>query len=420
MKQISLRAALGAALALALWCLSALACGRAQALCGGVAVSYAGGGVSPAQIVRQQADAMADGSENQPEITLWQEHAAVPVEVDGGRSANAAVTVLFGDGQPLLPRALRYGSLPARSDPDGCVVSQGLADALWGGVNVLGLSLRVDGRDLTVRGVSRDNTLWLAYQAPADSVTPMGNLLLRFPQGGGRAEAQDFITRWDMSGGQMLDLTLLGWCARMLAALPAAALALSALARVLRRGRALRAHPALLASFGPPALLLCGGVLLAAGFPPRVPSQLIPTRWSDFDFWARLLSDMGGTLAAWVARPLTRLDVALLGTLAAATLLALIAAAGVLGTARRVGTLEGKGLLAACLVSPAVMLTMAWLLRDAGGLTLTRPMLLTPLAWMASNALLMHHSRWLSAAAGKEAAPYEAQDKAQAPGTAAR
>ena len=44
----------------------------------------------------------------------------------------------------------------------------------------------------------------------------------------------------------------------------------------------------------------------------NLPAALIPTKWSDFSFWARLASGLGESLGAWLSGPLTLRDLRLL------------------------------------------------------------------------------------------------------------
>ena len=84
-------------------------------------------------------------------LALWKEDSET-VTTDLERSSAAQCISVYG---PTLcfPAACLYGSAPGAGQWDGCAVSAGLADALFGSREVTGLELMVKGEKRRVTGV---------------------------------------------------------------------------------------------------------------------------------------------------------------------------------------------------------------------------------------------------------------------------
>ncbi|BDF68549.1 hypothetical protein CE91St43_25210 [Oscillospiraceae bacterium] len=384
-------------LALLAWGLCAFLAQEIGALSSGVSARWEGeGGVSPAQVEEALRYAREDGGENVPRMTLWREKPGAVLWDEGEeRTAAASVVEFYGQGADLWPVPFLTGNYPAQGDAEGIAVDEALSAALWGGVGRPGQIVRWEGKTYVLRGVFRGDGGLALLPGRADDADAWPNLFLRFPQQGGREAAQAFLNRNGWSGGDLLDLELLSWCVTALAGLPGAALLLGLLWKLLRRGLALRASPLLLASYLPPALCAGALALWCGNFPPRVPAALIPTKWSDFSFWARLASGLGESLGAWLSGPLTLRDLRLWPLALGCLLLSAAALALTLLAAERVRPRDGQGVVAGWALSLGTLLALVFLLGDRGGLALSRPMLLLPVLWPLFGWGLARHEEFL-------------------------
>ncbi len=402
------------ALALAAWCACALLAQRADGFCAGTAVYWSGTeGPSAAQLRRAEAQLAAGGRENLPRATLWRELGDQTVSQPGGGALRCDLLQCWGAAEDLLPLPLRAGFWPARGDTAGCAVDEGAAAALWGSADAVGRTLEWDGGRYTVRGVFRGDGGLVLVQGDPGLELPCGKLLLVFPEGGGREAAGAFLNAAGLAEGAVLDLPLLGQCLRGLSALPGGLLLVWIWALLLGRGRRLGGTPLLLACYLPAAVLCAGAALWAAGFPWTIPAQLLPSRWSDFSFWPRLLETHWARLTAFLAQSPGRRDVLLWPCALGVPLLA-AAAGGLTALAARQtrGSTDGR-CLAGCGawlagLSAAALWCACWDGGRLGGLALSRGMWLLPPLFLAVRRGLAVHAAALKPRGGHS---HETQDR---------
>lgn len=179
------------------------------------------------------------------------------------------VTVVYLAGNPAL---LGWGDL---SWQPGCLVDDETAQALFGTAHCGAQTVRQDGQTYPVLAAisAREPTL-VRLARPED-----GPVLDRCVLVGGTGE--EALLRWEISG-KSLDLTLLLdmlWNGALL--LPGTALAVLAW----RQRGCWRQRPPAWGTLALTVLSLAG--LAAVLGLVRIPPQMIPTKWSDFEFWGR-------------------------------------------------------------------------------------------------------------------------------------
>lgn len=216
-----------------------------------------------------------------PAFTFWTERT---VWVSAGQNGGDAVQITF-DGEPelALPVEYRFGRAPVNPEAGACAVSTGLAWALWGGEDVVGLTLTVEDVQCRVTGVFRDDGLCLlrpdstGFTAAELQNVPTGEDAYRLAaacaRDGGLGEPAEIL--W--GSGFAAWAGVLPWLPVLLAA---ARLAVWAIRKV--RGLSSFRRSAL--GFGLAFLL----AFLMPGILERIPAWLLPTRWGDFAFWSRL------------------------------------------------------------------------------------------------------------------------------------
>lgn len=214
-----------------------------------------------------------------PCFTFWAESSTW---VSAEERGSAARQVIFrGEPEVAYPTAYRHGTAPV--SPGACAVSTGLAWALWGGGNVVGLELTVEEDIFRVTGVfEEDEPLLLrpgegAFTAAELSGIPRGQDGYRFAASYG--ESCGLGTPEEVLWGP----GFAGW-AQVLAWLPVALAGGRLFPYGLRQARRLP-------GFRRSALRFGLAFLLALALPwllEQLPAWLLPTKWSDFSFWSRL------------------------------------------------------------------------------------------------------------------------------------
>lgn len=84
----------------------------------------------------------------------WRLLARQPVSsISTGRRKNCRIIGVYGNMQLVYPEKLLSGSYGIAGKEDCCVISEGLADALFGSADVAGELVRADGKILRIAGV---------------------------------------------------------------------------------------------------------------------------------------------------------------------------------------------------------------------------------------------------------------------------
>jgi len=381
-----------AAFALICWCAGAFTAQRAQDSLRAVAARWASGGVSPAQLEAQLDIFREDGTKDVPGLTLWAQYDAQSVADGDELTLRAPVLELYGPCEYLRADQYLSGGAPARGSIRICSVSEGAAFALWGGVNVTGKALTWKEQEYTVQGVFKGEDSLVIVQSASDSKALFPNMQLYFADNAGRHGASreaaiEFLARTSFGNPQLLDMPLLGWALGTLAFLPALLMGLWLLARLIVHGLRVRRNPRKLLYYIPPAIGITAIDLFLLSRMERVPAALIPSRWSDFDYWATLAKNIAERLKAWLSMPQAgdiTLLFALLGT-ALAVFACMLAMAVLLGRARVEKPLHA---LLACGCCVLLLFLMAASYASRGGLQINLAMWLMPCLWILTDCTL--------------------------------
>lgn len=113
-----------------------------------------------------QANSLSKAAEDLSlNLALWKEDSeTVTTELE--RTSAAQRISVYGSPTLCFPSAYLYGSAPGVGQWDGCAISAGLADALFGSREVTGLELMVNGEKRRVTGVVEGKECFLIYRLP--------------------------------------------------------------------------------------------------------------------------------------------------------------------------------------------------------------------------------------------------------------
>lgn len=347
----------------------------------------ADGGITPGDWENAQK-AAEKKQDRLPDAAFWRELPGESLEDSAKlKSGFAEILELFGNPELILSNPMHHGSLPARGDTAGCAVSVGLADALWGGTDVIGKTLLRSGKPFVVRGVYEGDSSSAMFQI-TDEKTSFSNLELSFEDGVNSADqARNFLTSYNLPLPEgLLDGGLWTALAGLLALLPGWVLGAAALAYLLRGVLAARRSPALCAIAAAAALPMCGAVLWAVQMNTLPPVRFIPGKWSDFSFWSRLWDSVVSDLSGLMRLTLTSRDTALLGQVLACALFCLLSCFLFILTAERLYLVRKPMPFAAAVLLFAYLLVL-WLARE-GAAELPRAF------WLALPAAVLCRSAY--------------------------
>lgn len=238
-------------------------------------------------------------------FVLWGQQAGVFVENrDLNRSSVCSLITVWGDSGLLYPSATPL----AEEDREGCLVDRGTAMALFGSAGPVGSAITVSGERRVVRGILDSGQPVVMVRAGALE-GGMNRLTLRAPEGDSpRQAAEGFAARSGLFG-QWSRPGIWAGLANGFSLLPVVVLLAGTVVRFVQKG------------FSPQAggLRFWLNICLAAAawflllwlieFRFQLPEDMIPNRWSDFDFWGRFAAEKKEELLQSLAAGKTTVEI---------------------------------------------------------------------------------------------------------------
>jgi len=230
------------------------------------------------EILEQKGE---DTGEEPLRMVFWQEQEEVRAESFlTGRSVFLRTICAAGDTELLFPE----GNVLAAGDTEGCLVDEKTAGELFGSGGVIGQRLTLEGKEYELRGILGGQegvaVIQKTEETAFDTVT--------VKSGGRRSgEVRELLKGRYGLWGTLEEWALLYGMAKVLLCLFPGAVLAAVLVRIRRNrrescGRGERIFWSLCFWTG----ILCGLWAIFCQMP--ISSDMIPSTWSDFDFWVNL------------------------------------------------------------------------------------------------------------------------------------
>lgn len=231
-----------------------------------------------------------------------------------GKKVKTEGFFVYGSRELAVCRGLAAGTYSGSWERGSCMISSGLAMELFGSTAVTGKTVWYRQQDYTIRGVTEETQKQIFL--PAEQGQVFQYLLFDYravdPAGGvrGRTEAEQQLDKYGMGNiSSSVDGSYLAAAAGLLSVLPVWLLVAKGLFLYFRREKRplFQAAAVALAAAG-----FCGSLYLLNRLGAGYPRDLIPTRWSDFDFWVKAYEQIARdvrnmreiTRAAWLTQVL--------------------------------------------------------------------------------------------------------------------
>ena len=354
--------------------------------------------ITGAEFAQSVEQAKQTGQELPP-LLLWERRDNELVSGYLERQTTVQAVEYVGDPDLLYGMRFLAGGWP--QDDNGCVIDEIAANAIWGSAQVVGQTLTWGTRELEITGVldSQGGTAYFPAGNLSDHL--FSRLLLDLSQQGtGVFGASQVMQQIGFPQSQCYDYGLWAWLAKAAVRLPALLLWLSFAVAALRRHRGLSLRPLTLISGGGCLLaaLLLGWIAQFVGLPGR----LIPTRWSDFDFWRQQVQSLGESLQAFLSQGGSWWEIRFWSALAVCAGLSLLALAGVLAVLGHRGGAGGRLTAVSCALWWLLLLVqMSFGPKLLYILPTLRLWLAVPL-WLLLRWGLDRYGHWLRMETGKE------------------
>ena len=245
-----------------------------------------------AQAARQYA--IDQKEENPFWYTYWRQDQA---RVKGETAELDTVCIRYsGEGRLAWDTTFLQGSWPGAADEDGCALSRPLAGSLFGSMDIVGMTVQVDGEEAIVRGVfeGEEPLVLLSEGEGTGTGSWQAAELSGGPKGADRTDAEAFAVSSSLGAPSAIltgkTILFIGW---FLAFLPVIILVVRGLCQIFILVPARRRGLAALILF----LALAAALPLLLGL---LPDWLIPGQWSDFSWWTILGEDLDTALRAFL------------------------------------------------------------------------------------------------------------------------
>lgn len=204
---------------------------------------------------------------------------------------------VYGDMELAYPSGLLAGTYAAPDDRYGCVIDRKTAEELLGSADVLGMPVEYNGTDYYIRGITDSPEGIFLYRIGSETEQFKNLELVYDDVENGTMLAEDFLMLCGGYGGhQLLEGGFYGKIVSRFVLIPAQAAAFAAVIMMIVRIRSLKAGIAAKAMLAAAGLGSGCALLWLSGFRFYLPERMIPSRWSDLEFWSARMEEFSGWL----------------------------------------------------------------------------------------------------------------------------
>lgn len=245
---------------------------------------------------------------NIPEVTLWQrDEDIILTDEERNTSVNVGLITVAGDMSKVYPNSMLYGSYLYKGDDTGCVIDRNTAYKLFRSENAVGLTISLNNKDYTVCGIMQEtgsNTMIVQEEKQVVSKkegTKYSCMELVYSDTeNAKYLAEKFVQTNSLGTPTVyIDGYMYQKISYLLIHIPLWFSALLLILYLARKINKLKASPVLFVS-GWLGIILLGAILIKiTNVHIYYSSSMLPTRWSDFDYWGNqwkmLKSSFGST-----------------------------------------------------------------------------------------------------------------------------
>lgn len=226
-----------------------------------------------------------ESEEDWPLFTIWGEEKEVSIHnPDLNREKKAGVLTVCGDSRLVWDS----GSWLDMEDAKYCLLTEDLGLSLFGGTELVGQKVQIGECIYEVKGILSEieNTAMIQTGPNLESV--MNKVSVEIPKG---REQSDVLRQLSIRLGVSENAVNFGlyrtWAKAVAMILPCI-LGASIFFQMIRKACAFRHRPVKLFKLLLLLIAFCILFFWITEFLPDIPKEMIPSRWSDFEFWTEL------------------------------------------------------------------------------------------------------------------------------------
>lgn len=264
----------------------------------GVSVRFEGEGVLKSDLenaMEYLKESDSPKSQSIWEVTAWRRGIRVKLQNETlSTSTKTRIIQVYGSIAKVCPMKVLYGSFGYEGDTKGCVIDEKTAYDLFRDKNVVGNFITYENKKYIIRGVVKSKEQMVLIREQRENIT-FPNLEFFFSNQieNGEEYAKRFINQYQLSKNDMVIIEG-NYYAKLLhnsVLLPALVLWVYFLILSGKKAFQKRTIPLQCIFYMSLFLIISILFLYYKPFHFYYPSRLIPTRWSDFDFWVRIMEE---------------------------------------------------------------------------------------------------------------------------------
>lgn len=218
-----------------------------------------------------------------PQSAAWKMAAGEVKNTTAGRGKNCQICYVQGNPQVIFGNELSGGNYPSSYDKNGCLISLGLAEALYQSSSPLGRTIEIEGKEKIIRGILKTQDKLAVVQEEGgeftnqaffyeDSQTPLSY------------SEQLYYEMWGSSPETVVEGNLYTAVAGVWKTVPVCIFFLTIVHGIGKRLKKRKIFGCKTVMLGMDLGILAAWLFLGFHFSP----DYLPSMWSDLDFWRNL------------------------------------------------------------------------------------------------------------------------------------
>ena len=244
---------------------------------------------------------------NIPEVTLWQrDEDIILTNEERKTSVSIGLITVAGDMTKVYPDSMLYGSYLSKGDSIGCVIDRNTAYQLFHSENAVGLTISLNNKDYIVCGIMQgigSNTMIVQEEIQVasmkDDIKYSCMELVYSDTENAKYLAENFINANSLgTPTAYIDGYIYQKISYLLIHIPLWFCAMLLIIYFARRVNKLKGSRVLFVSGWVGIILLSAILIRITDLHFYYPSSMLPTQWSDFDFWGNQWKILKNSLGA--------------------------------------------------------------------------------------------------------------------------
>lgn len=236
------------------------------------------------QDIKTLQDSVQENTSGIFQLSFWSEQKTFVRNERNGHEAQANCILFLGEGSLIWPHCFLTGGYPGVGDRSGCAISSALAYEIFGSINIKDIPFVVGENTYIIRGVwdSKESAL-MCQQELANDIFYNMEIQMKTEQNY-QEVAMDFMREHQLEPIATINGPVLGWVIHFISNfacyLVGAVLLIKFVSVFFVSWSSIQMKLVTILQ-----MIIVGGLIF--GLHPTLPAYLVPTKWSDFEFWGR-------------------------------------------------------------------------------------------------------------------------------------